>query len=632
MPILQRVYQALIFRITFLLLSSFFSVHLSAQTYDFPVNPGRTSLLTGNLSEIRRHHFHAGLDIAVTTGTPVHAAADGYIYRAKISTYGYGKVLYAYHPNTQERTVYAHLNAFNKKISDYLLKAQYEKEDFWVEVFPEPEELPISKGQVIAYTGNTGSSGGPHLHYEIRTPEDIALDPLEFGFREVPQDRLPPLIQGVSLNPIGTQSRINGRFQRSNYGVKRVGPGQYRITEVIKGWGELGLEILSHDVRNGSYFVFGAPFMSLYLDGERIHEQKLNRISHEHNWCMNVHINYPEYQKTSRSYQRAYLADGNLFPEVYTPHSSRGRLLIQDDKVHEVRLVLQDAQKNTTELSLKIQGQSPRPAQFKPSRSLGLAQIKHEIHENVLLIRGQNLRSEGDSAQLYFSGICQKIPINYMEGNQALYLWDLRQGLPDMVEIGNIRYPFRFQMAIPSQTEVFYTEEKLQMLFPDTALFDTLYLETRVEDRYVRINSSQVPLYRPMEVRFFPNIDSTERHYYAAYYNGRNYVRSQWSGDTLRFYPRASLGTFQIIADREAPRIKLLRKSSQGLSFSISDNFSGVGRFYASLNGKFLLMNYEHKLSRLDAIPLEKDLPLQGTFRLEVWDNVGNRQVYETSL
>ncbi|MEO1652476.1 MAG: M23 family metallopeptidase, partial [Bacteroidota bacterium] len=210
---------------------------LWAQEYHFPVNPGRKAYLTGSVGEIRRNHFHAGLDVGVVVGTPVYAADDGYVYRVKVSTYGYGRVIYIDHPRRKHRTVYAHLNRFNESIGDYVREKQYEQENFEIELFPDSMAIPVRKGQVIGYTGNSGSSGGPHLHYEIRDWNDVTLNPMQFGFKELPSDRLPPVIRKIALASLDTEGRVNGVFGRSEYAVKRTGPGLYSIPQVIPVYG-----------------------------------------------------------------------------------------------------------------------------------------------------------------------------------------------------------------------------------------------------------------------------------------------------------------------------------------------------------------------------------------------------------
>ena len=153
------------------------------QDYFAPPLEGET-ILAGTFGELRSNHFHSGLDIKTKQreGLKVHAAASGYVSRIKIAHFGYGKALYITHPNGYT-TVYAHLQRFSDKIESFIKKKQYEQESFEIEVFPTNNELILTKGEVIAYSGNTGSSGGPHLHYEIRDNLERPINPLLFGIK-----------------------------------------------------------------------------------------------------------------------------------------------------------------------------------------------------------------------------------------------------------------------------------------------------------------------------------------------------------------------------------------------------------------------------------------------------------------
>ncbi|HHC78901.1 MAG TPA: M23 family metallopeptidase, partial [Flavobacteriia bacterium] len=148
-------------------------------------------ILSGTFGELRTNHFHSGLDIKTQgrQGFNVHASAKGYVSRIKISHWGYGKVLYLTHPNGYT-TVYAHLKKFAPKIEAYVKKHQYEKESFTLQLFPKADELVVEKNEIIAYSGNTGGSGGPHLHFEIRSGNSNPINPMLFGI-EIPDTRAP---------------------------------------------------------------------------------------------------------------------------------------------------------------------------------------------------------------------------------------------------------------------------------------------------------------------------------------------------------------------------------------------------------------------------------------------------------
>src|SRR5690606_27278458 len=214
--------------------------------YLFPIKPGEQNFLAGNMSEIRPNHFHTGLDIKTDgkQGLPVHAAADGFVHRIKISSFGYGNILYLKHPNGQT-TVYAHLREFSPAIAAFMRKEMYQERKNELEVYLDEETFPIKKGDTIAYSGNSGSSAGPHLHFEIRDSLDHAIDPLKFGFSEI-IDNTPPTVVKVALSPLEINSRINGKFSREEFPVHYDGVTFY-VNQPIEISGKVGIEISGYD-------------------------------------------------------------------------------------------------------------------------------------------------------------------------------------------------------------------------------------------------------------------------------------------------------------------------------------------------------------------------------------------------
>jgi murein DD-endopeptidase MepM/ murein hydrolase activator NlpD len=142
--------------------------------------------VTGSFGEIRPNHFHSGADFKVQgkEGLPVFAVADGWVSRIKISPVGFGNALYIDHPNGFT-SVYGHLFGYNDTISTYAHKMQYVRKSFEVDLFPitNHDTLWIKKGDLIGFAGNSGSSFGAHLHFELRnTASERIINPLLFGF------------------------------------------------------------------------------------------------------------------------------------------------------------------------------------------------------------------------------------------------------------------------------------------------------------------------------------------------------------------------------------------------------------------------------------------------------------------
>ncbi|MCC8062075.1 MAG: M23 family metallopeptidase, partial [Rikenellaceae bacterium] len=194
-----------------------------AEYYRSPV--GFAITLAGNVGEIRSDHFHTGMDIKALqgVGSPVYATADGYVSRVGVSPTGYGNVLYVTHPNG-ETSVYGHLNAFAPQIARWVRAQQYAKQSFLVDLYPAKGQFPVAKGERIAFLGNTGSSGGPHLHFEIR---DAQGRPRNLIAQKVFQvaDRVPPVVSRILLYEVDSARGVPFRTLRQSVAVRMLPDG-----------------------------------------------------------------------------------------------------------------------------------------------------------------------------------------------------------------------------------------------------------------------------------------------------------------------------------------------------------------------------------------------------------------------
>ena len=188
-------------------------------------------VLSGTFAELRSNHFHSGLDIKTKgkVGLKTYASAAGYISRIKISRYGYGKALYITHPNGYT-SVYAHLQKFAPNIETYVKKQQYQKETFEIELFPKADELKIAAKEVIAFTGNTGGSGGPHLHFEIRDKQERPMNPMLFGFDI--KDTTKHVVHELFGYPLTEESHINGETTRVKIRIIKLPNCQYKSEQI----------------------------------------------------------------------------------------------------------------------------------------------------------------------------------------------------------------------------------------------------------------------------------------------------------------------------------------------------------------------------------------------------------------
>ena len=203
----------------------------------YPQNAFRSPLdipivLSGTFGELRSNHFHSGIDIKTQQrqGLPVYAIADGTITRIKVSLYGYGKALYVAHPNGFT-SVYAHLQKYGPKIQEYIKGVQYDKRKYEVEVFPEFGEIEVKKGDIIAYTGNTGGSFGPHLHFEIRNSvTEKPTNPLLYGF-EV-RDATNPELVGLFGYPLSKGAHVSQSEEKIQLNFTKQSDGTFRADKI----------------------------------------------------------------------------------------------------------------------------------------------------------------------------------------------------------------------------------------------------------------------------------------------------------------------------------------------------------------------------------------------------------------
>ena len=198
--------------------------------------------LSGSFGELRSNHFHAGLDIKTQgkEGLNVFATADGYVSRIKVQQFGYGKAIYIAHPNGYT-TVYGHLSKFADEIEDYVRAIQYKKENYATgNLYFKKDKFPVKKGEIIAYSGDTGGSGGPHLHYEIRDTEtEHVINPLLFGVKV--KDTQAPIFKALKVYALSSDARINQQRINFQIPIKNIDKGNYvadRITaSAVIGFG-----------------------------------------------------------------------------------------------------------------------------------------------------------------------------------------------------------------------------------------------------------------------------------------------------------------------------------------------------------------------------------------------------------
>ena len=310
--------------------------------------------LAGSFGELRPSHFHSGIDFRTNQreGYPVYAIADGYVSRLRVQNSGFGQAVYINHPNGYT-SVYGHLSRFAPKIAAVVKSLEYEKKTFEIDEFPAMELLPVHKGDVIAYSGNRGSSGGPHLHFEIRDSKtESTINPQLFGI-QIPDD-IPPVI--YSLYVYKLNKKPFSEYTPKQYYQVSGSAGKYRLSKLnkINISGETGFGITATDRHTGASGLNGVYSIELEVDGRIVFTSALERFSFENSKAINSHIDYPSFLTSRRSIQKSFVDPGNPL-QIYSNLVNSGRIEFNDQQVHELRYIVTDIKGNKSILPFSVQ-------------------------------------------------------------------------------------------------------------------------------------------------------------------------------------------------------------------------------------------------------------------------------------
>ena len=332
----------------FFLLIFFLSIGqgLKAQNYINPLD--FRLLLSGSFGELRSNHFHTGIDLKTkgVEGQKVYAIADGYISRIKVSSFGYGKAIYINH-HDGITSVYAHLSEFSSKIDSITKKKQYQNKSFEINIYPKANTLAVKQGEIIALSGNSGSSGGAHLHFELRdTKTEQPINPLDYGFKI--KDHVKPIIKQIKIYGIKGLNNLESK----TYNTKKTNHG-YIIDSVINMSEKAGIGIYTYDQSNDAYNKNGVNSIKVFLDSNLIYFFKLDRLDFNKNKYINAHIDYAEKQKSRKKFHKCFRLPNNTLKN-YKEIINNGYIKLKDDSIHQIRIEVSDSYQNTSILNFNI--------------------------------------------------------------------------------------------------------------------------------------------------------------------------------------------------------------------------------------------------------------------------------------
>jgi len=531
--------------------------------------------LTGNFGELRSNHFHSGIDIRTDgrTGLPVLAVADGFVSRISVSPFGFGNALYVDHPNGTT-TVYGHLNAFSAKIQEYVREIQYEKESFSTDIDLPSSKFPVKKGEQIAFSGNSGSSGGPHLHFEIRdTKTEHTLNPLKYPFKVA--DHQAPKILSVHFYPVGEDAVISGKSEPKSVETVFYN-NQYQIKngQVIPVYGTVGFGVQVVDYLDGNGSKCGIYSLNLKVDGQSIYSFKMDEFDFDESRYINSHIDYEQKVRNDKNVYKTWLEPGNKL-SIYNDDKN-GLFSFTDDKKHAVRYEITDVNGNISVLAFSVL--SKKQTLLKPEK------------KGILFEYDESNEFENDWIELDF-------PKNSFYSN---FYFDYEQ--------------------LPKLPNVFSKVHK-------------------VHNKYVPIHQSYT-----MKVKAENLPNKLQPKALIAFVNPENGMLSAIGGqydDGWVECKLRSFGCFAVAVDTIAPTIAPLSITNKNalteknqIRFRIKDDFSGIGSYRATLDGKWALFEYDAKSNTIvhKFDPSRFTFPKKHQLFLRVEDVKGNIKTYEATF
>ncbi len=532
--------------------------------------------LSANFGELRSNHFHSGIDIKTqqVTGIPVSSVAGGYISRVVVSPTGYGNALYIDHPNGTT-TVYGHLLRFRDDIREYVKNIQYQKQSFRTDVQVPPNRFPVLQDELIAYSGNSGSSGGPHLHFEIRdTQTEEPLNPLQYRFDVT--DNTPPKIFALEVAPLSNPSHVNYSSDKQVFPIVFY-DGKYHLKEnpVIPVYGEIGFAIEANDYFDGTWNKCGIFSITLFIDGEMYFQSKIERFSFAESKAVNSYIDYEEYVEHGRRFQKTWRDPGNQL-EIYDYLRNEGVFKVRDGNPHLVKIEVDDVYGNRSILEFRVN------SKYKKMELPEEKMVAFFNYDKPNEYQSENFKIEIPAGSLY-----KNLKFNYQEKKAKGFY---------------------------SGLHIIHSEK--------VPLHNNAEVKIKAENLPERLQSKVL----------LADVDTVSGRAGAAggeFYEG-------WVVASIRSFGNYALAV-DTIPPRVVP-LSIASNSRltepDRIRFKITDDFSGIKKYEGFIDGKWALFEYEAKYNLITHYfdPQRFKLPGRHDFQLIVTDYKNNTTTYEASF
>tara|TARA_Y100000589_G_scaffold72239_1_gene64888 strand:- start:805 stop:2517 length:1713 start_codon:yes stop_codon:yes gene_type:complete len=555
-------------------------IFLSGQEKVYPINYFQSPMdiplyLSGNFGELRTNHFHAGIDIKTqgTEGKKIFASADGFVSRIKIQHGGYGKVIYIDHPNGYT-TVYAHLKEFSSKIDSFVKKKQYEEKSFTFDWYPEPSKIHIRKGEEIALSGNTGRSGGPHLHYEIRdTKSEHALNALLFGLPI--KDNIKPTILGIRVYPINDESTINGQ-PKAIYLKAINNQNKLELNTIPNLSKKIGFGIETLDRINGSANRCGVYSIKLKIDEKIVFEQKMDFVPFEESLYLNTHTDY-HYKKTQNKWVHKSYIEPNNHLSIYKTFEQNGIINFDKPGLHQLEYIVTDVAGNTNNLKFQVNS--------KPLINFTKKPLHKNFAKKMMYHRDNEFSSKGFLIQIPDSALYNDIDFKYYTLKHPKKRWS------------DIHCVHTDHTPLHKLSEIY-----IKCDFPSTIPEDKLLAIRKTSKGKIKVHIGEYAM----------GYYSFKTKYFGSFYIFHDTIPPKikplniYDGKNIRFQDK--------------------------FDFRISDNLAGVETYNCYVDDKWVLMEYDQKRSRLTHYKHNMFSSGKHKLKLVVTDSVGNQRVYSCSF
>ncbi|WP_372771964.1 M23 family metallopeptidase [Mangrovibacterium sp.] len=564
----------LLFTIIALLANEPYNPSIQADYFAAPVKIPMS--LAGNFGELRTNHFHSGIDIKTQgkTGIPIYAAAAGTVSRINISPTGFGLALYMDHP-TGYTTVYAHLDHLRDDLADYAKSIQYARKSFSIDVPVPKGKFKLEKGELIAYSGNSGSSGGPHLHFEIRdTATEHPLNPLLFNFN-IP-DKTAPKLLSLMLYPLSDGAQIDGLPHQKPFDLVFY-DGEYHLkgNPTITAGGEIGFGLQALDYLDGSWSKCGIYEIGLSVNEKLIYSFKMNELSFDETRYLNSHIDYSYLANHRRRFQKNWLEDGNRLSN-YPIHENKGKVELKEGQTYRISYLIRDVSGNQSRLNFKLTGKSPVPAKKQTSGTT-------VFYNKEKLVKTDVLSAEFEPGTFYST-----FQLDYKE--------------------------------LPSEKGIY--SKLVQLHKPDVPVHKSFDLKIKAEGLPAELQEKALVV----------SIDTKTKKKYAmggTYNNG-------WVETKVR--QLGLFGIAIDTKAPEITPVNIQNHSTltdrRKISFKIIDDLSGISSYRGEINGQWVLFEFDAKNNLLEYYFDANHLQLGKTqeLNLTVVDGVGNKSIYQANF